>query len=109
MSDEKILDLTKLAKQKRREARTTKRCEHEYKLKRDGTGICQKCGDRDPCKACDHAECIVRRAELGIHEDPRPWGRLTEQRGPLEVVIIDTFPDDPIDWVWPVASDRKRG
>lgn len=61
---------------------------------------CDACRDTFPCLTpCIHADCITQRAVLGILERPHPVGYLCmDQDG---TILIDTTPDDPIEWTWP--------
>jgi len=112
---EEILDLTRVAR------RLKSRCQHNWQPARGGLEKCALCRDTFPCRdQCTHLDCIFRRAEL-LHEGRPviagetiptdgsfPWTcTLEEQRGPMRVIVFDTAPEDPLDWVDPFVEAQR--
>jgi len=97
-----LLDLTKLV---RRTKALRAACPHHYIPKRNGVQRCEHCGDQFPCRDnCIHLDCIERAIGLGLRKFPRDYPValvVTESKGSLDVVVIDTTDDDPLEWVTP--------
>jgi hypothetical protein len=69
--------------------RTKRRlCSHPRWLpaRRGRFEVCVECGDRFPCKSCEHLDCVEARKSAGSQEE---WPEWTEEEGR---VILSTGP-----------------
>jgi hypothetical protein len=100
-----VLDLTQLGRRRR-----CSNDSHTWKRRRDGTERCTTCNDRFPCsntERCYHVDCWIRRLQLGI---VRHYPIANAVRGMVIMngprVIMDTEPEDPLDWTMPDKNTK---